>query len=164
MSSSATTTTTTTTTTQTHTTTQQMSKGSAHSPSTNSAASACLRLQSDLRSIRIEPPEVKDDGREKHHRSALFFFPMRTTTRGARVRYFPKTGEEEKRFYLFSRYHTHTHRFITDTRCSHVVDVAYFYHRDVRHRRTRTITCSCGRRRFADRKIRPGKAASSLFG
>ena len=162
MSSSATTTTTTTTTTQTQTTTQQMSKGSAHSPSTNSAASACLRLQSDLRSIRIEPPEVKD-GREKH-RSALFF-PDENDNEAPVFVISPKR-EKKKSVFISSRAITHTHivLLLTRARCSHVVDVAYFYHRDVRHRRTRTITCSCGRRRFADRKIRPGKVASSLFG
>jgi len=58
----------------TTTQTQQMSS-KGQSPSTNSAASACLRLQSDLRSIRIEPPEVREDERERSVSLFLFFFP-----------------------------------------------------------------------------------------
>ena len=137
----------------TTTQTQQMSS-KGQSPSTNSAASACLRLQSDLRSIRIEPPEVREDERERSVSLFLFFSPRTMTLP---VRYFPnKPG-------LTPLLYTHTHRFLTNA-LLFLLHVFALSHRDVRHRRTRTITCSCGRRRFADRKIRPGKAASSHFG
>jgi ubiquitin-conjugating enzyme E2 A len=113
MSSSATT---------TQTTQQMSSKG--QSPSTNSAASACLRLQSDLRSIRIEPPEVRAS-------RALFFFPEKARhRRGKRlfVRYFPTTrGEEEECFLISSDAIAYTHRFITNTRAARTLLLLHIF-------------------------------------
>ena len=104
----------------TQTTTRQTSKGSAHGPSTNSAASACLRLQSDLRSIRIEPPEVRETRQREKHRLALFF----PENFEAPVRYFPKREKKKSVFYL-----TYTRIVLLLTRANPrtlFVDVAHF--------------------------------------
>ena len=99
--------------------------------SSPSSASACLRLQSDLRSIRIEPPEVK-----------------------IREMFISLLSDKRFRSCFVLRFMR-----VSLTRFTSFLDNI----RAVRRPRTRTITCSSGRRRFVAHKTHLGKAAYSPY-
>ena len=139
--------TTTTTTTSTPTPTTSAKKTSLGSSPNN--ASACLRLQSDLRSIRVEPPEVR-----------MFFV---------------KTQRHESRFdclsFGFSVVRARERERGFSPFQTHLTPLSFFCpceptntNRAARHLRTRMITCSSGRRRFVARKTPRGKAGFFPYG
>ena len=143
--------TTTTTTTSTPTPTTGSAKKTSLGSSPNNA-SACLRLQSDLRSIRVEPPEV------------------RKGTRDDECVVSPEKKREEFLSRFWSSFLCGSARFSPFQ--AHLTLLLSFFcpteptntNRAARHLRTRMITCSSGRRRFLARKTPRGKAGFFPYG